>query len=524
MKRLIISTMLIAFIVASISNTRFGVTSANNALAVTPQQTPAPSPTPDVELEEAKRRTALDQERQKQAEARKAELEANNARLKAEIQPLGAPTNVSVPAGNVTTDQEGFVEVQMLAQQAANQISAKLASSLCGKQLTIQYVNAAGSLSSKNVTLGTLVIYSNSDIAALSLYRPMMDQLKRFETDFNNKHAEVGVLLAKTNPAVLPPDFLPLAIPAVPAAATMIVKSVAELVNLFRSDTQFQNKKVPITDDVVVAYIVEALQTSAPCSPKPAVYFPALYPPLLFAQTKSDLIDQLATVSAARTTAVTDLKNIDDRIKLINTIAGNIEKLKAKQKAKTAKEKERTELNDPRCRTAKCKQLTKEINELQQQIEGETATINQQTGNNVARFQSDHEMWLEGLTRIKPLIQALIEAADKIITSLNTPDASNRVTALATLLGAERLKKILDQETSFTLRASVTANGTTKIKKNIFVDAKVRHTAGADLAFQLFDYNGGVAYGGGMHCYFDYQSAQDVRRAISDIPIKCSTK
>lgn len=559
-----IIAMLIAILSVGVITAGISVTAMVDVrpLMPNPQATPTPTPTPDAVLDEAKRQTSLDQERQKQAEARKAEADAKNALLKEQVQPLGA-TTVTVPSGNVTTDQAGFVEVQMLAQEAANQISLTLENSLCGKKFLVtpnRPGEANGQPSPTPTLLTTLVIYNNSDLVALSLYRPMMDQLGKFESDFNTRDCEANLLLAATDPA---PPATPLPRPiscpsphgevgpldaafAIPSAATSVISSVAQLVNLFRTDTSFQNKTVTISDDMVVSYVVEHFNADSNCSSKPAIFYPALYPPQLFRTAKSDLLEELARVSALRTAAATNAKNVDDRVTLINTISGNIDKLTSEQKSQADKVKQALQdpecktdickqitkdikgqldklkqaLKDPKCKTDKCKQLVKDIGDLQTQIDTDTTTINKQTGGDPKGFQKNYKDWLAQLNRIRPLIQSLIDSADKITASLNTPDSSNK-TALASLLASERLKTILEQPTSFTLRASMTANGTTKIKKNIFVDAKVRHSAGADLVYQLFDLNGSVVLGGVMHCYFDYQSAQRIRSAVGGSPISC---
>jgi hypothetical protein len=46
---------------------------------------------------------------------------------------------------------------------------------------------------------------------------------------------------------------------AAPGIATGLIKSVAELINLFRTDTTFTNKAITVSEDVVVSYVVEDL-------------------------------------------------------------------------------------------------------------------------------------------------------------------------------------------------------------------------------------------------------------------------
>jgi hypothetical protein len=133
---------------------------------------------------------------------------------------------------------------------------------------------------------------------------------------------------------------------------------------------------------------------------------------------------------------------------------------------------------------------------------------------NLSRFKNNQEDWLTKLNKLKTVTQALVDATDQITSKLNTPDDATKLTAMAQLLKAERLATLMNNANTFTLRASVTANGTTKIKKNLFVDSRVRHTAGADLSYQLFDKDGKLVGGNVTHCYFDYRSAEDVRNGL----------
>jgi len=88
-------------------------------------------------------------------------------------------------------------------------------------------------------------------------------------------------------------------------------------------------------------------------------------------------------------------------------------------------------------------------------------------------------------------------------------------TALAQLIRAERRHGILETDGAYTLLVDVKANGTTKVKKNLFVDAKVRRSAGADLTYQLIEGGGVIAQGQELKRYIERQSARDVQKTVS---------
>jgi hypothetical protein len=153
--------------------------------------------------------------------------------------------------------------------------------------------------------------------------------------------------------------------------------------------------------------------------------------------------------------------------------------------------------------------------ELRAKIEEAGRAIADATGNNLDRFKAKSKGWLKDLKQFQAQTQPLIDAANQITTKLDTQDEATKMTALAQLLKAEQLATVLSDDKTFTLRVSVAANGTTKIKKNIFVDAKVRHSAGANLVYQLFNHNGEVVLGDAMQFYFDYKSATQVRDQVA---------
>jgi hypothetical protein len=285
-----------------------------------PPPAPASSPTPDVELDEEKRRAALAEEKKKTEVAEKDAAEARRARLKAETEPLGDPTKVAVPTGGVTTDDRGFVEVEMLSKEASRDITRRLTEGLCGSDAF-----------SKG---DTLVIYNSNEMAGVALYRSMVKQLRKFNSDFSKAESEFVRVDSATNPksqSADAMDFVGLGAIAIPGVATGIVKSVAELINLFRSDTEFKNKDVAIPEDMVVSYLVSNLREQKKC--KPSVYYPSLYTPELFRDdAESALLGVLGDLGKARAKSNLNIQKVDARIKLINSIASMIEERIGKAK------------------------------------------------------------------------------------------------------------------------------------------------------------------------------------------------
>ena len=198
-------------------------------------------------------------------------------------------------------------------------------------------------------------------------------------------------------------------------------------------------------------------------------------------------------------------------------------KTKGKSAKEGEKEKKDEAIKDKGCMkrrrqgTAECRKLKDESKALGEEV----AQINkdiEKLDDDLKEVKADKDNfkdWIEKLTDLRALTQSLVTATGLITAKLNTPDEATKLTALAQLIRAERLYKILKADGAYTLHVEVKANGTTKVKKNIFVDAKVRHSAGADLTYQLIEGGGVIAQGQELKCYIEYQSARDVQNIVS---------
>jgi hypothetical protein len=484
-----------------------------------PQETaspsPSPTPTPDPVLEQATREALLAAQLKAKAVADKDRAEAEAAELKAKIQPLGA-TTVSVPTGSVTTDAAGWVESQMLAQEAARQITAQLTKAFC---------ESPKDTSGTDMTVSKIVIHSPNDLTAVELYSAVIGQLARLKSELETKNNEATAMLQATDPDAPPAAAALIPLAAAPGVATSVVKSVAEFVNLFRTDTSFQNASVNITEDMIVSHVAKTLMDNGfklnskaivTCTQRPVIYYPSLFPPSLTQQadtTNSDLFRNLDGIEMARIQMDGNLGVIDARVKTLNDLLGKIAEKKAKDDELTKKNAALKALEKKRPRT-------KAIRDQIESVKGDIGKLNDaiikliltpaQDGN-----KDSFKEWIAKLTDLKTKMQGLLTAVGLITAKLNTPDDSGKLTALAQLLRAERLQTILKDANTYTLRVSAKANGTTKIKKNLFVDAKVRHSAGANLVYLLFNNAGGVAQGGALSCYIDYQSAKSVKQIVT---------
>lgn len=508
-----------------------------------PTATPTPTPTPDEVLDQAKREAQIAEELKKKAVSDKDRAEAENAKLKAETQPLGA-ASITIPTGSVQTDAAGWVESQMLAQEAARQITTGLAGKLCTGKLLQGGVadQLTGEVAVPTQNINTLVIYNNNDLAGVELYVTVLGQLSELQTEFTNENPKAVTILGATDPRAAPVALAGFPILAAPAVASGAIKSVAELMNLFRTDTSFQNKTVQISEDMVVSHIVDyfgnngmpppgvvaaaVVPAASRCNQSVKVYYPALFPPRLVRSTQnSTVLTTLNHVEGLKNTAALLLEQTDARIKDITNLQGLLADKKKKGAAQVAKTASLAakEAELKKCTTtADCNRIRAEIKDLKKDIADLVKAIADIDGDltpNIIANGPNFKQWLATLTELKNKLQSRITATEVLSAKLNTPDPTSKFTALAQLLRAEKLNGILGDPQTFTLRVAVNANGTTKIKKNMFVDAKVRHSAGANVVYQLFNRDGVLAQGDVMQCYISYQSSQDVQGVMTGAKI-----
>lgn len=378
------------------------------------------------------------------AKARKEKAEAKLATRKAELSPLTDQSKITAPSGDVTatTDQAGFVETQMLAQEAARVIAKRLKERLTKAKVT------------------SLIIYNSTEIASLSALAAVLKQLEQLALEFDAQGSntiqvlrDAKSLIDESEEALQPEALADLATAAIlgPSIATGVVKSVAELVNLFRTTTEFKRQTVTVTEDMIVSYLVNQFGGEV------TVYYPTFFPPHLIDESGSPgLAVALQELNETRLGAQTMIEDL----------------------------------------TAMETSLTTKMS---------TAPTDSQ-----AKFQPA----IDAIKGVRSRLQFLNTAVEQLTASLRTPDPTSKETPLSQLIRAERLASIMKEPGAFTLRLNVIANGTTMIRKNAFTSARAEHSAGVSLVYQLFDLTGKIVNADAMQYYFEFKTARDVMQLL----------
>jgi hypothetical protein len=416
------------------------------ATSIAPEDPPAATPE-DPELERAERAVRLAKAKKEKAEAEKAEAEAKLAAAQARLGLGASGAKASAVNGDVKGDLNKFIETQILAETAAREASRNLARGLIGK---VQPVAGTGAKA-------TLVIGTGMDLTGVQNYQAVYAQLLTLTQVYGGEVKAAAGVREKAqalldHPTPCAPSLSTSAVALVPGItfASETVKAVADLINLFRTETEFKNQEVAVTEQMVATYLAGEILAISQGSIG-SIYHPGLYSSARPSK-ESKLLPQL--------TALRSLK--EGGQKEIELLARVLEKLKS--------------LN---CQQAGIRQQIAQLEQSKAGLEADTAGVTE---------------FLKG-----------------IVMSVNE---QTKLSVTAALLRAERLAAMLEQPGTFVLLLEVKAAGTTRIQKNIFWNARPDHTGGASITAQLFNHEDRMVGAFDERFYYDYQRPKAIRETL----------
>jgi cell fate (sporulation/competence/biofilm development) regulator YlbF (YheA/YmcA/DUF963 family) len=480
----------------------------------TPEETPSPSP-PDPELERLKREAALAEARKVIAQAEKDEAEARLEAAKARLG-IGAATPAATPAsGNITGDVTNFIETQLLAETGARMAGMSLFQQMClindkGQALS---PSPAPVPALQDEPMKILIINSATDKAAIGKYRTILGQLQ-----FLHDHYGELIKQSAEERKEAEKEFAAASLPLLVPAATSMVKNVAELVNLFRTETEFKNQTVAINTRLIVTHLANHLLTkkSSQCRVE-AIYQPGVYPLSISADAKNgnlllaykqlldDMINGDKEVNANNekvTELRKDIATIDERIaELRKQIADYKKQQEDAEKAKTTKSKKKKKKKGgdepPPEETFDVQAAEQEIDELNGKI---------------ARLQ-----------RAATSLQEFKASIADLIKLLTAVDDTTKQPVLNDLVGAGRLSDILSKDGAYALDLVVRASGTNRTRHNMFFNDKIDHSAGVSLDANLYDKDDRLVFGRLEDFYIEFTGSKDIRKRkgfqkLNDLP------
>lgn len=219
------------------------------------QPTPQPTP-PNARVKELEERISILEKEKQKAELEKELVVAQSARIRALL-----PTPTATPLeGKVDIDEHVKLESEILTYQALSEL--------------LQF--AAGRIGGVSPKPTSVVIYSDRDVAALQNYNTLKAQID----STTQRYGEILPGGAEAGPA---------GILLAPEMASTLLRSVADVAALFRTNTTIGGLTFTVEEGALVSQLSKALKAISINS-----YYPSVYPPNLFSKDTPAIIKSLS--------------------------------------------------------------------------------------------------------------------------------------------------------------------------------------------------------------------------------------
>lgn len=484
-----------------------------------PEETTTPSPTPpDPELERltrearlAEARKAVAQAEKDEATARKEKAEADKAETEARVEDLKAklglngPTPAATPtSGNITGDVTNFIETQILAETSARAAGMALFEQMClidGNGQTPSPAPMSVPALQKN-PMEKLVINNPTDKVAIGRYRAILAQLGFLHTHYAKLIEQAG---KERNEVHKEAALVPLLIPA----ATTMVKNAADLLSLFRTETEFKNQTVTVNTRLIVSHLVNYLLTrhSAQCKVVD-IYQPAVYPLSVSADATGSKLyqayQQLLNDVTLGDAAVNENNEMVAKLrKDVETIEAHIAELKQKL-VEHKKQKEEA------AKQAKVKKKKKGQQAPPAEPFDEAAA--EKDLKESEEEKRDYNDWIARIQQTTTSLQEFKTSLADIFKLLTAVDETSKQPLLIELVAAGRLSDVLAEKGAYALDLSVKASGTNRIRRTMFFNAKIDHSAGVSIDANLYDSQDRLVFGRVEDFYVEFTGSKNIRK------------
>ncbi len=419
------------------------------------------------------------------AEKEKLLAEHLREKLKAELTPFGTDSKITAPAGDVTPTKDfDFIETQILAYEAVKLVVGKIAEIL--KKIT----------NDKN-----LVIYNEKFIQAVNGYDAVFQQFKELINQHQRQHAEnenafqtgENVFNPTLESNIVGAESLTMATAlALPTVIGTAINSIAELVNLFRSDVKIQTKLFEVKEDLIVSYLFKAFEFN-----QLKLYYPSLYIPVSDSDATKELLQTLARLRENNFQTKTDLAKFNE---LSEKISAQI------TKNETKISDTETGLKEKQTEATKLAENDEKLSVLKTEIE----ILEKETGE-IKSFNRKLEIQKNALSRLIIRNDFLQTATNQLVDGLETPDSTTKVTPLMNLWQIAALHSLLRSDKTLILRIIATASGTTSSEKGVIFNTEISHSGGASVYFQLFDHTGRIVVADTLQHYYDWKTSGEIR-------------
>ncbi|HKS26486.1 MAG TPA: hypothetical protein VJS44_01640 [Pyrinomonadaceae bacterium] len=453
-----------------------------------------------------------------EAEVAKAEADAAKARIEAQQAEFDAkfPKPSSSPlAGTTTTNDTAFIEELIQGNKAVNATAEQIANDI--------YNNGA------LTNMRALVVQSPASINLLTSYEAGLKRIEVLKQAYDDISAEEDAAL-RANPAFQ--VDIPTARQAGTArrsiatalgAATSTVGSFVDLLSFFRTNVDIRGETFTVDEDVFVAALFAAINTRF--GGRVQLYYPTNVPPNLGDPTNSEILRRIKELYEKKDLAESKEQEIKERIALKREQIEGLTQLIAEAKktlddaAKTPPVQVQTPASpQPRGRGRSARGLGKQP--VQTVVAALAPVPPEKTLKQQIQDYKDQiwrlEQEISRLNRATSRLPGVNTQFTNLINDLLAVDKDSGLSLVTGYVLTEGLKEAMKDAQSYWLTLEVIkAGGNRKVQSNLIWDvfrggAKVTHSGGAVVHFNVYDKKGKSIYSGIRSSYLPYRSARKI--------------
>lgn len=367
--------------------------------------------------------------------------------------------------GSLTADDKATAEAEWMARTVMGEIANRMGQMVAGLSPT------------------HVIFYNKPDIVAFEKYETVKNQI-----DSTSK-LYAAAMSTESDDELGPASFL-----MAPELASTVLKSVIDVVALFRTDTTVKGLSFEVDDAAVVARFVKGLKSTRNGA---TVYLPAAFPILkpeaaLASGTRpsrqqAGILDSVSSLYEQKEKASAIIARCEQPERpapanpVIEKLDEEIQILK-RRVTKAEAEKALAELTGYRPAPAPAEPTNRPA---------ATATAPAATPAGAApRATCSPALKLK-----LPTLKALNQQTEKFLSELTKVDDTSGNSALASLMRAENMKRALPDDNSFVVHVKAKAAGNNITKRSLWTGTKREHSAVVTLTYLVYRKDGSVVDG-----------------------------
>jgi hypothetical protein len=490
-------------------------------------QTPTPSPTPDSEeirrLREEKTRAELKRDI---VTAEKAEFDAKFPK------PTSSPL-----AGETKVNDGAVIENEMVSYvsmaYAANRIVEKLKA----------HNDSLVPNEKRLLSIDSLAIYNKADVDLLLNYKALNNQLEILHLEFC-KVLQRGTPGCQTDAQG---NFRTKSVFRGIPLVSSFLGSFVDLTALLRTNVTVQGHTFDIAEASLVSEVFRAMRAADGYGNAVELYYPAVFPPNLSADSSSELLERLEDLNDLKARVSVQTRALEDKLKATVELKQKVDELKTFIKTAPAQikaaddelsrlERLRREVEgkgwrvpfDVLERIEKLRETIVKIQAKQVKAPGDLsaavaglAALGSNDPENPENDKLEAQL-RETLAKLK----SVGERFDQFVANLIKTDAATGINTLTAYIRAEQLRRVLQGKDSYWLQLSVVkAGGNNRIKTNLLVDiftggSRLSHSGGVIVQYNLYDPDGRSIVSDTLTEYTGYTKAGRIKRLINPAEVK----